>query len=42
MMRFWSILAIAAYLVGYYLLVNTPWGLSDSMQEMNIAAAPLL
>ena len=42
MMRFWSILAITAYLVGYYLLVNTSWGHSDPMHEMNIAAAPLL
>jgi hypothetical protein len=41
-MRIWAILVVAAYLAGYYLLVQSPLYERDPMHEMNVAAAPLL
>lgn len=41
-MKIWSIVLAVAYLIGYYLLTSTKVLESDPMQEMNVAAAPLL
>jgi ERO1-like protein alpha len=41
-MKVWHILVVAAYIVGYYLLVNSYYLQMDPMQNMNAEAAPLL